>query len=456
MISLAEYIKESLLDKMGDLAKAQDKAIIQEIKNWVKTNIRKGSGRIKIDSKTGAITLPSNTNIDIQCPVANNVYFEEFEPGNMWVSNATEEDIATICRKIDKKHEYTLRLQYLKAQSLPKELDGMRGELTIDEIRQDLDFNNINLYLSNFSIEGEGRNIKVVGTKNINIISKNYDYLTISGVSMMDDFGVIYGPKAELSLNRVRGKKTLLHNLKNINKLTLKDCSEFDLSKCNCNYLYLWGIDDSFNYDFLPKKLNTLNIKTTEEYGSFDLSKIKSKVEKLIINDSQVDLNVSPDERNVLYDFGSMIANKNKIDEIPHSLIEYIEKNAKSIKDFDGMTNGKDYITLSRSVFAKDSKKLEVISYFKNFQKVEVDRSSMNRGVEIETEGWVSSWDKNTAGKWTNYSDGGLQGLGHRPMEAEPERFYKNKGNVYYIDHYMIFEIPEGFKPFIEKIMIEA
>ena len=452
MKNLREYIEESLLDKMSDLAKAQDKAIIQEIKNWVKTNVRKGSGRIKIDSKTGVVTLPSNTSVNIQCPIASNVSFEEFEPESMWISSATEEDIATICKNIDKKHAYTLRLQYLEAQTLPKELDGMCGGLTIGIIRHDLDFNDLNLHLSNFGIEGS--NIKVTGTKNVNIISKNYDYLTISGVSMMDDLGVIDGPKSDLSLNKVRGKKTMLRNLKNINKLTLKDCSEFDLSKCNCNYLYLWGIDDSFNYDFLPKTLNTLNIKTTEAYDSFDLSKIKSKVEKLIINDAQVDLNVSSDERNILYDFGSMTANK--VDEIPNSLIEYIKKNAKSVKDFDGMANGKDYIILSRSIWGKDGKKLEVMSYFKNFQKVEVDRTSLNRGIEIETEGWVSSWSKDTIGRWTKYFDGGHQGLGHRPMEAEPERFYKNKNNVYYIDYYMIFEIPEGFKPFIEKIMVEA
>lgn len=455
MISLEKYIKESLLDKMGDLAKAQDKAIIQEIKNWVKTNIRKGSGRIKIDSKTGAVTLPSNTSINIHCPIANNVYFEEFEPESMWLFDATEEDLAAICGKIDKKHEYGLRLQYLEAKTFPEELDGMSGELSIDTIRHDLDFNDINLHLSSFCIEG--RDIKVAGTKNINIISSgNYDYFTISGVTMMDDLGVIDGPKSKLFLNKVRGKKTLLCNLKSINTLTLEDCSEFDLSKCDCNYLYLWGIDDSFNYDFLPKKLNTLNIRTTEEYSSFDLSKIKSKVENLIINDSQVDLNVSPEERNVLYDFGSMTANKNKIDEIPQSLIEYIEKNAKSIKDFDGMTNGKDYITLSKSAWKKDGGKLEVISYFKNFQKVEVDRSALNRGIEIETEGWVSSWRKDSMGRWTKYFEGGSQGLGHKPLEAEPERFYKNKNNVYYIDHYMIFEIPAGFKPFIEKIMVEA
>jgi hypothetical protein len=215
--------------------------------------------------------------------------------------------------------------------------------------------------------------------------------------------------------------------------------------------LRLEGIDDSFNYDLLPKKLESLVIETSEDYSSFDLSKIKSKVEFLKINGAQVDLNVSPEEREALYDFGSM--QSGKVNEVPSNLINYIAKNAKQVKDFDAMENGRDYITLSRRLHKKGSKEFEDMSYFENFQKVEKDRSAMGRGIEIETEGWVSSWSKDTDHKWQKYKAGGYQGRGIRPTEAEPKRFYKNKGDVYYIDYYMIFEIPSSFKPFIERIM---
>jgi hypothetical protein len=448
MLSLKEYVKESLLDSPNKIIKKQDKAFIQEVKNWVKTNVSKGSGRIKVDPKTGEITLPSNTYVNIKCPVVKGATFAAFEPNNIWLTGATETDIASICKNIDKKHEYSLRSQYMEASRLPEELDGMSGELMIEKIRHKLDFNNINLTLSKFYIECNG---KVSGTKNINLISKHNNYFYINDAIMEDDLGVIDAPKGEFVLRRVRGKKSLLSGLKNIMSLTLDKCSEFDLSKCNCEYLRLEGIDDSFNYDLLPKKLESLVIETSEDYSSFDLSKIKSKVEFLKINGAQVDLNVSPEEREALYDFGGM--QSGKVNEVPSNLINYIAKNAKQVKDFDAMENGRDYITLSRRLHKKGSKEFEDMSYFENFQKVEKDRSAMGRGIEIETEGWVSSWSKDANHKWQKYKAGGYQGFGNRPTEAEPKRFYKNKGDVYYIDYYMIFEIPSSFKPFIERIM---
>lgn len=448
MKKLKQYLKESLLDNEKDLINRVDKAFIQEVKNWVKTNVSKDKGRIKVDPKTGEITLPSNTYVNIKCPVVRGATFAAFEPNNIWLTDATETDIASICKNIDKKHEYSLRSQYMKASRLPEELDGMSGELIIDKIRHNLDFNNISLTLSKFYIECNG---KVSGTKNVNLISKFNNYFNIDDAKMEDDLGVIDAPKGEFTLRRVRGKKSLLGGLKNIKSLTLDKCSEFDLSKCNCEYLRLEGIDDSFNYNLLPKQLKSLIIETSEDYSSFDLSKIKSKVEFLKINGSQVDLNVSPEEREVLYDFGSM--QSNKVKEVPNSLINYIAKNAKQVNDFDAMENGRDYITLSRRLHEKGSKKFEDMSYFENFQKVEKDRSAMGRGIEIETKGWVSSWNKDADHKWQKYKVGGYQGYGNRPTEAEPKRFYKNKGDVYYIDYYMIFEIPKSFKPFIEKIM---
>ena len=452
MLSLKEYVKESLLDSIDEIAKKQDKAFIQEVKNWVKTNVSKQSGRIKIDSKTGEVTLP-DTGISIKCPVLNGITFSAFEPDRIWMTYSKEEDVAAVCKNIDKKHEYTLRLQYTEINQLPKELDGMSGELMIDIFRQDIDFGNINLNLSRLHLDGA--NVKLPGTKNVNIISKDSDYSCIEGVTLSDDFGTIDAPKSSFRLRKVKSKKPLLVGLKNIKELEINgcECPGLDLRKANCEYLRLEGIDESFDFDCLPKQLKSLVIKTSEDYNSFDLSKIKTKVDYLSINGSTVDLNVSSEERDALYDMGMLI--RDEFDEIPQRLIDYIAKHSKQVEDFDAMENGKSYITLCKSFYADHSKRYEDISYFKDFQKVEKDRSAMGRGIEIETKGWVASWGKDVRKKWVKYKNGGHQGYGNRPTEAEPERFYKNKQSGYYIDYYKIFEIPESFKPFIEKIMID-
>lgn len=39
MLDLKDYIKESLLDDFGTISKKQDKEFIQEVKNWVKSNV---------------------------------------------------------------------------------------------------------------------------------------------------------------------------------------------------------------------------------------------------------------------------------------------------------------------------------------------------------------------------------------------------------------------------------
>ena len=452
MLSLNEYIKESLLDDEDNVIKRADKSIIQEIKNWVKTNVSKLSGRIKINSKTGEVTLP-DTAINIKCPILNGITFAAFEPTAVWMSYANEEDVAAVCKNIDKKHEYELRLQYTKLSQLPKELDGMSGELMIDVFKQDIDFGNINLNLSKLNLEGD--NVKLSGTKNVNIISKDSNYSTIDGVTLSDDFGTIDAPKSSLTLRDVKSKKSLLSGLKNIKTLGIDrcECPGLDLNKANCEYLRLDDIDESFNFDCLPKKMTGLTLLTSEEYDEFDLNKIKTKIDYLNINGSTVDLNVSPEERDILYDMGQLI--NDKFDEIPQRLIDYIAKHSKQVEDFDAMKNGKSYITFCRPFHDHHSKRYENMSYFEDFQKVEKDRSAMGRGIEIKTEGWVASWGKDVRKKWVKYSKYGYQGFGNRPIEAELERFYKNKGDSYYIDYYKIFEIPESLKPFIKKIMID-
>ena len=448
---LRESIKESIMDGMNGIAKAQDKATIQGIKNWVKSNVSKDKGRIKIDSKTGEITLPDASYINIKCPVVEGASFASFDPYSVWLTNPTESDLATICGNIDRKNEYSLRLQYIELTSFPKELDGMSGELVIDTFRKDIDFNDVNLNLQKLNLDGA--NVTVSGTKNINLISKrDYNFFHMENVTLKDDFGTIDVPGTDITLKNVHGKKTVFKNLKHAESLTIINCSEFDLSKCDCKYLTLEGVDESFDYGLLPKQIEYLRIETSEDYDSFDLDKIKSKVNGLQINGAAVDLKVSKEERDALHDFHCM--DLDKVDEVPQRLIDYIAKNSKKVKDFDAMENGKSYLTISRS-WHKEDKKYEDMSYFRNLQKVEYDRSDLNRGIEVKSEGWTASWGKDSSNKWTKYAPELSRGYGNRPTEAEPERFYNRDGG-YFIDYYMIFEIPANFKPFIEKIMVET
>ena len=136
------------------MSKKQDKAFIQEVKNWVKSNVWKGSGRIKIDAKTGEVTLPSNTDIRITCPVMNGITFNSFEPWTIYMEKATESDIIAVCKNIDKKHEYYLKLRYAELSKFPKELDGMSGAIEIDVLKNNIDFNDVKLNLCKLHIDG--------------------------------------------------------------------------------------------------------------------------------------------------------------------------------------------------------------------------------------------------------------------------------------------------------------
>lgn len=439
MLDLKDYIKESLLDDFGTISKKQDKAFIQEVKNWIKSNVWKGSGRIKIDAKTGEVTLPSNTDIRITCPVMNNITFNSFEPWSIYMEKATESDIIAVCKNIDKKHEYSLKLRYAELSNFPKELDGMSGAIEIDVLKNNIDFNNVKLNLCKLHIDA--RNVNVSGTKNINVIESGYVHeLSLDGVNMKDDLGIIDIPTGSIILRRITSKKTLLKDAKKTRNITIDNSSEINLSKCSCEYLMLSGIDENYDYSFLPKKLDNLIIKTTEDYSSFDLSRIKSTVGSLQINGSVVDLNVSPEERDALYDFGMIKASK--VDVIPDSLVKYIAKNSKEVKDFEAMQNGKTYVTVCGSLWNKDKNEFVNLSYYENITK-----------TEQETEGWVASWSKDTRDRFMRYAPNLSGGFKIRPIEAEPKRYMKGKGQEYYISYYKIFEIPSNFISFIDKIM---
>lgn len=455
MLDLKEYIKESLLDDFDTMSKKQDKAFIQEVKNWVKSNVWKGSGRIKIDAKTGEVTLPSNTDIRITCPVMNGITFNSFEPCGIYMEKATESDIIAVCKNIDKKHEYYLELRYAELSNFPKELDGMSGAIEIDVLKNNIDFNDVKLNLCKLHIDA--RNVNVSGTKNINIIESGYVHdLSLSGVNMKDDLGIVDIPNGNITLRRITSKKTLFKGAKKIRNISIDNSSDVDLSKCSCEYLMLSGIDENYDYSFLPKKIDNLIIKSAEDYHSFDLNKIKSNVGKLIFNNAVVDLNMSPEERDVIYDVNKMKSfAKGEATEIPKSLIKYVAKHSKEIKDFDAMQNGKTYLTMCSDRFNKSSNgDLINMAYYVDFQKGEphevYDYENNLIDIRVDIDGWKSSWIYNDFSLKFEYHEG-VKNLRHN-YDAKPERLYKDKGK-YFIKNYKIFEIPSSFKPFIEKVM---
>lgn len=455
MLDLKEYIKESLLDDFDTMSKKQDKAFIQEVKNWIKSNVWKGSGRIKIDAKTGEVTLPSNTDIRITCPVMNGITFNSFEPWSIYMEKATESDLIAVCKNIDKKHEYYLKLRYAELSNFPKELDGMSGAIEIDVLKNNIDFNDVKLNLCKLHIDAY--NVNVSGTKNINIIESGYVHdLSLDGVNMKDDLGIVDIPTGNITLRRITSKKTLLKGAKNTRNISIDNSSDIDLSKCSCEYLWLGGIDENYNYSFLPKKLDYLVINSTEDYHSFDLNRIKSSIGKLTFNNAVVDLNMSPEERDVIYDVNKMKSFiKGEATEIPKSLIKYVAKHSKEVKDFDAMQNGKTYLTMCADKYDKSPDGiLTNMAYYDDFQKREsqevYDYENNLISIRVDIDGWKSSWIYNDLSQKFEYHDG-WKNLRHN-YDAKPERLYKDKGK-YFIKNYKIFEIPSSFKPFIEKVM---
>ena len=453
---ITESINESLLDSFDKLNKASLKEIQTELKTYVKTKIFKSSGRIKLDAKTGKITLPSNGYIEIQCPIHNAASFEPFEPGAIVLKGATEDDLIKVCQNIDKNHSYELRLYNSPIKKFPTIFDGISlDKLRIEELRSNLDFNNIKLKLNGLYIESfRGTKKKITGTENISVVGD--EGLKLHKVEMTSNFGDI-----DISSNRswggiirvedTKAPETLFKKLKNAIDIEIRNSSNIDLSSCKCNRLDLQDIDSTYDCSLLPKQVTDyISIYSSDEYENFDFSNLKSKIEKLIFNGVKIDLNMSKEERGVALDFGLITSGK-EISQIPESVINYMEKNTKEIKDFDGMSDGKSYVILSAALFGnRDS--FDVISYFENFKKV---KNPEHYSRKYSCEGWVISYEKDN--RYDPISHKKVQWSKCRrnqPDEAEAERFYKDKGEdqPYYITKYRIFEIPSNIQQFVRTL----
>lgn len=283
MISLKDYINESVFDDEEAILSKVDKSIVDDIKVWARDNISKQRGKVKVNSKTGEITLLGGTYypyFTIQCPIPVGATFSEFKPGSLILENPTKEEISLVCSKIDKKHDYTLQIYSERGIDIPSELDGMLGELRM-EFKGDLNFFNYKFDLTSLKLRGDNSTVK--GTKSINIKG---NIVSIIDTELKDDLGNI--EVDTIFLKNVIAKNTLLKGLKRAETIHIDNSSDIDLRNCVCDTLELHNIDVTYDLSFLPKKVNSLIIKS-DKFEDFDFSNIKSNVKQIYLNGLKID-----------------------------------------------------------------------------------------------------------------------------------------------------------------------
>ena len=137
MIDLSQYILEGIFDEPTDTEFR--KQIIDEIKVWSK-NIYKRNGRIKVDSKTGKITLPE-TWMEIQCPIPQGASFDIIKNATINLINATDEDLLKFSNcQIDNTSEIIIKRGTVSY--VPKYMENV-GEVSVF-VDGDLDISEIN------------------------------------------------------------------------------------------------------------------------------------------------------------------------------------------------------------------------------------------------------------------------------------------------------------------------
>lgn len=433
MINLKDYINESIFDSENVITENADKVIIDGIKSWVKTNIQKSHGRIKINSKTGEITPPDYAGLRITCPFPVGVSFGEFKPGQINMRDVTEEELSIFFKNID-SNSIMLEVNSNKLNSIPEELNGASGVMSFT-VGCDINFNNYKLNLTSLSLNGRGHRIS--GTKSIRISDDNRHIgkIQLEWLTMKDDLDLKGATVGEIWLNDVKAKKTILSGLKYAKDIQIENSSNIDLSSCECEIMRLHDVNEKYDYSFLPKKIDRLFIQSSEDFNSFDLSRIKSKVNRLVINGAEVNMSVGPMEQKMLYLVKFMQSpDGRKIDVIPDELLEYIAKHTKEIDDPDKIKDGKDYITVCGGQWNKDADKLTRMSYYEDYGK--------------NDDGADSTLSRASDGRWSiNKSNSSVI-----RYDANPKSFVKG-GEYGDIRHFRIFEVPSSFTPFVKKIM---
>jgi hypothetical protein len=326
MINLSEFIEESLLDKEDVLAKKLVGDSINHIRMWAKT-VRKTQGRIKVNSKTGEVTLPDSC-VSIygeENNLPSGISFADFKPDSLELWWMTGEDIMKILPHVKLGD---VRIHGPKDFTVfDKSLDVYSLDMVISD---DLKFNE-KVSVGEFKIEKLGsaqKNITISGLKNVCIDEGTG--IRLHNINCKDSFSEIK-TISDLYCYNVKGPLDLFKKAKNINEIKITECSDFNFSGCVCNEFEITGIDSRYDFKNLPKKFNILKINSDYDINEFDLSFIKDDNVKVYFNGGEIMIGDS-ESSYIIAQFQKMQKQNSHIDSLPDNIINYFQKNSTPAK----------------------------------------------------------------------------------------------------------------------------
>ena len=344
MIDLSQYILEGIFDEPSDAE--FHKQIIDEIKAWAKT-IYKRNGRIKVDSKTGKITLPE-TWLEIQCPIPSASSFDIIKNATINLINATDEDLLKFGNcQIDNTSEIIIKRGTVSY--LPKYMENV-GEVSVS-VDGDLDISEIN-NIVNLRIEVSGnltgcQYLQSVNTLNIKGCGKKH---------IKDNFNNLINAN-EIKLYAIQSDAKLFKNLKNLSSITFDKCSPVDISNIKHIQKLIIKECDEFIPAYWPRNINWVDLDNWDE--SFSIADLDlhnfPNISKMRYNGSDFNIDILKDKDALTalaalqYATGKNSTNyarrKPRSTVIPQEIIDYFIKNTNQVK-YDNIDSSKEYFVM--------------------------------------------------------------------------------------------------------------
>lgn len=344
MVDLSEYILEGIFDEISNTELT--KQIVDGIKAWAK-NIYKRGGRIKVDSKTGKITLPE-TWLEIQCPIPAAASFDIIKNTSIKLIDATDKDLLKFsnCR-LDNTSKITI--EGGTVSYLPKYMENV-GEVGAF-VNGDLDISEIN-NIGNLRISVRGN---LTGCQHL----KSVDTLSITGYDkkhIKDNFNnLTYSNKIRLC--HVQNDAELFKNLKNLSSITFNKCSPVDIS--NIKHIQELKIEECevFIPAYWPRNIDYVDLNNWDE--SFNITDLDLQnfpnISKMKYNGTKFNIDILKD-KDALTALAALqyAAGKNSVSHagrksrgtaIPQEIIDYFIKNCKQVK-YDNIDVGKEYFVM--------------------------------------------------------------------------------------------------------------
>lgn len=345
---------ESILDDNIFIVEKIQNSNINLIKDWVKNNINKSSGRVKVDNKTGLVTLPPKSNISITCPIPEIVKFADLEDCRLTLYKATDDDLAKFEGKIeDKIYSLTVRDSSITSTQFINSIYNV-----------DLVFlNTSKLDISSIKEVGAlsiipNKNISISGCKNLSKVNK----ISLNGgensiITIKDDFSSVKNID-KVFFKHVKCDSTIFKNIKTADTIDLNYSSEIDLS--SINKLKSLNLTTKHNFDttLLPKSVDTLMVDSNSSISDIELEYLpKTNYFRLngqtinteIFNDKEA-IKVINSLNNALGERGGMYSVSYKKPNslvVPEEVIEYFKKNCKQVKPGELKPN-KQYFIISQ------------------------------------------------------------------------------------------------------------